>query len=122
MKVRKPPQAWESLPQHQRERITAHAAEVATEIVERNARIIIDLYIKMVCKTLHETFGFGEKRLNLFLGNHRMLFREQVKKVQDNTQIEYLNTEMAKIFRKDGYPQNFFDNFMGEVVIIDDED
>ncbi len=120
MKVR-PPKEWQSLPQAQKDRIEAHAKQIAIETIHRDERIIIDLYIKMVCKTLHDVFGFGEKRLNLFLGNHKMLFREQIKKVRDNTQVDYLNECMARIFKKDGFPQGFFDKMLGEVEVTSND-
>lgn len=114
MKVR-PPKPWNSLSPAQREAITEHARNVARDQTERDGRIMLDLYIKMVCKTLHDVFGFGEKRLYLFLGHHKRLFYEQVEMVKDGTQIQYLNDEMAKIFRKSGFPSQFFDKMLGEV-------
>ena len=105
----------------QQSRIEDYALQIAREQLERDGRIMIDLYIKMVCKTLHDVFGFGEKRLYLFLGNHKKLFFDQAKMVEDGTQVEYLNKEMAKIFRKQGYPQKFFEKFMGEVVAVEVE-
>ena len=118
MNVR-PPKTWESLPPSQRKRLEEYiknvALEAARETTERDGRIMLDIYIKMVCLTLHEVFGFGEKRLNLFLGNHKRLFLDQRKKVQDGTQLDLLNDEMAKIFRKNGFPQYFFDKMLGEV-------
>jgi hypothetical protein len=113
------PKAWGQLPRSQRERIEAHARNVALvaarETTERDARIMLDIYIKMVCLTLHDAFGFGEKRLTCFLGNHKRLFHRQRRMVQDGTQLEYLNKRMAEIFRKDGFPQEFFDKMLGEV-------
>ena len=114
MKVQ-PPKAWGSLSLSQRKAITEYARGVAREQTEKDGRIMLDLYIKMVCKTLHEVFGFGERRLYLFLGNHRALFKEQVEMVKNGTQIEYLNEEMAKIFRKSGFPESFFDSILGPV-------
>ena len=118
MKVR-PPKEYNDLSPAQRKRIQDYcksvAFEVAQDTVEKDGRIILDIYIKMVCKTLHDVFGFGEKRLTLFLGNHRWLFHDQRKMVQDGTQLEYLNDEMTKIFRKNGFPQHFFDKMLGPV-------
>ena len=103
----------------QRERVDQYckdvALEVARETTERDARIMLDLYIKMVCYTLHETFGFGEKRLNYFLATHSAVFHDQRKKVSDGSQVDFLNEEMAKIFRKNGFPQDFFDKMLGPV-------
>lgn len=76
---------------------------------------MLDLYIKMVCVTLHDAFGFGEKRLTYFLGNHKRLFHRQSKMVKDGSQIEYLDRRMAEIFKKGGFPKDFFDKMIGPV-------
>lgn len=113
------PKTWQSLNRKQRDAITEHARQVGFEAAKeqsnKDARIILDLYIKMVCVVLHDAFGFGEKRLNMFLANHRRLFSRQMKMVKDGSQIEYLNRRMSEIFRKDGFPQGFFDEMLGEV-------
>jgi hypothetical protein len=109
------PRAWENLPHAQRKRIEEYALKIAREQNEKDGRIMLDLYIKMVCVTLHDAFGFGEKRLTMFIGNHRRLFKRQCRMVQDNTQIEYLNQRMAEIFKKNGFPQHFFDEMLGAV-------
>lgn len=113
------PKAWQNLPAAQRKKIEEHcrnvALEVARETTKKDSRIIFDLYIKMVCVTLHDAFGFGEKRLNMFLGNHRQLFRRQRNMVKNNNQVEYLNKRMDEIFKKNGFPQEFFDDMLGEV-------
>jgi hypothetical protein len=113
------PKIYKSLPASQRQRIEEYcrgvALEAARETTERDGRIMLDLYIKMVCLTLHEVFGFGEKRLYLFLGNHRGLFESQAEMVRNGTQVDYLNAEMNKIFRKHGFPDRVFDNMLGPV-------
>lgn len=114
MKVRTP-KPWQSLPASQRKVIEDYARSVAEEQVEKDGRIMLDLYIKMVCLTLHDAFGFGEKRLNYFLANHSSLFRDQRKKVQNGTQLEYLDKRMSEIFKKNGFPKEFFDKMLGPV-------
>ena len=113
------PKSYSTLPPAQRKHIDEYckrvAFEAARETTERDARIMLDIYIKMVCLTLHDAFGFGEKRLNMFLGNHRRLFHRQQKLVQNGTQLEYLDKRMAEIFKKDGFPQEFFDDMLGVV-------
>lgn len=125
MKVRVP-KDYASLSGAQRKRIDDYiknvAFEAARETTERDGRIMLDLYIKMVCWTLHEVFGFGEKRLVFFLVNHTNLFRDQQKRVKNGTQVDFLNAEMAKIFRKNGFPQKIFDKMLGEVEREDAED
>lgn len=120
MNVR-PNKAWDQLSPAQKRKIEGVALEMAKEQLEKDGRVMIDLYIKMVCKTLHDVFGFGEKRLYLFLGNHKKLFFDQAKMVEEGTQLEYLDREMAKIFRKSGYPKRYFDKFLGEVVACEVE-
>lgn len=116
MKVRlcKP---WERLPRSQREVIAGEMQKILMDQEEKDMRIMLDLYIKMACVVLHDAFGFGEKRLNMFLGNHKRLFHRQHKMVMDGTQIEYLNRRMAEIFKKNGFPQSFFDNMLGKVIV-----
>lgn len=118
MKVRLP-REYERLPAAQKARLDEYckkaAFEAAQKTVEHDGRIILDLYIKMVCKTLHDVFGMGEKRLYLFLGQHKRLFKEQASMVKNGTQVECLNAEMAKIFRKSGFPSEFFSDMLGPV-------
>lgn len=118
MKVRVP-KAYNQLSHNEREKLKKFTQEVALEAAEmmdeRNCRIILEIYIKMVCVVLHDAFGFGEKRLRMFIGNHKRLFERQSKLVAKGNQLEYLNERMAGIFRKDGFPQKFIDDMLGEV-------
>lgn len=109
------PKAWQSLPPAQRKRIEQYAIQIADKQIEKNCRIMLDLYMKMVCKTLHDVFGFGERRLYLLLGNHKRLFLEKAQMVKDGTQIEYLNAEMKKIFRKSGFPDDWMAGLLGAI-------
>lgn len=117
------PIPYQNLPQKQQEVIKEYIIEVATEGArkqeEKDCRIILDLYMKMVCCVLHDAFGFGEKRLNYFLGNHKRMFNFQNRLVMKGEQLEYLNQRMDEIFKKDGFPQEFIDSLLGEVEIID---
>ncbi len=109
------PREYNSLPPAQRERILAYLKTITEDQCEKDARIMLDLYIKMVCVTLHDAFGFGEKRLYMFLGNHKQLFRRQVDMVKRDEQLKYLDRRMKEIFCKDGFPQKFFDDMIGEI-------
>ena len=113
MKVRLPKE-YNNLTPGQQRRIDDYFRDAAQRTVERDGRIMLDLYMKMVCLTLHDMFGWGEKRLTLFLGHHRALFFDQQKKVHSGEQIEYLNNRMAAIFKKNGFPQGFFDKMLGK--------
>ena len=115
------PRSWLSLPKKEQKVIEEYVKGVAGKEIEREARIILELYMKMVCCVLHDAFGFGEKRLTMFLGNHRMLFKRQMKMVNQNEQIEYLNKRMAEIFKKDGFPDEFLVGLLGESVMLEPE-
>lgn len=80
---------------------------------------MLDLYMKMMCCVLHDAFGFGEKRLNRFIANHKRVFARQNKLVTRGEQIGYLDRRMAELFPKDGFPQKFIDDIVGEVELID---
>lgn len=115
------PKGWHRLPPKEKEAISDYLQKVAFEQREKDMRIMLDLYIKMVCVTLHDAFGFGEKRLMMFLGNHKRLFHRQSKMVKDGSQIEYLDRRMAEIFKKGGFPEGFFEKLIGPVEKGEDD-
>lgn len=120
------PKAYASLPKRQQQNIADYATKIALDAAreqeQKDARIILDLYMKMTCLILHDAFGFGERRLNRFIGNHRRLFVQQTKLVSKGEQIDYMNKRMAEIFPKDGFPQEFIDGLLGEVVVEDEDE
>lgn len=115
----KPPKPWEKLTQTDRDKLIQYAKDVAFQAAEdqfnKDIRIIVDRLIKMQCILMHDTEGYGERRLNRYLWNHRRFFRKQIRLVRDDKQTEYLNRRMAEIFKKDGFPQHFLDDILGEV-------
>ena len=70
------PKPYDQLPDKDKEKIRAFVRQVALEAAEveiqRIARIMLDIYMKMACVMLHDMpDGWGEKRLRMFLGNHK---------------------------------------------------
>ena len=114
---------YQNMTPKQQERIKEYIVELAKEAAlkqeEHDCRIILDLYMKMVCCMLHDSFGFGEKRLNYFLGNHKRVFNRQNKLVTRGEQLAYLDKRMAEIFPKKGFPKEFIDSIIGEIELID---
>ena len=117
------PKAYRDLTPKAKEQLQDYIVEIATEAAkkqeEHDCRIILDCYMKMVCCVLHDAFGFGEKRLTMFIGNHRRLFERQNRLVDKGEQTEYLNKRMSEIFKKDGFPQEFIDSLIGRVELKD---
>lgn len=94
------------------------ALEAAEAMLERSSRIMLEIYMKMVCVMLHDMpNGFGEKKLRVFLAGHKRVFARQFRLVERGEQLQYLNKRMAEIFKKDGFPQNFVDDLLGEVDV-----
>lgn len=81
---------------------------IADETENKDMMIILDIFLKMSCQVLHEAFGFGEKRLTMYLGNYRRTFRKHHKYVKIGEQESILDSQMIKIFKKNGYPDSFF--------------
>ena len=120
MKV-KIPKSYKQLSHNDQQDLKKFTQEVALEaaemMLEKDSRVILDIYMKMACLVLHDAFGFGEKRLSMFIGNHKRLFVRQAKLVARGEQLEYLNKRMAEIFKKGGFPQKFIDDLLGEVEV-----
>lgn len=93
------------------------ALEAAEAMLERNSRIMLEIYMKMVCVMLHDAYGYGEKRLRVFLAGHKRVFERHFRLVERGEQLQYLNKRMDEIFKKDGFPQNFVDDLLGEVDV-----
>lgn len=125
MKVRVP-KPWEKLSPRDQEKLKAFTREVALEAAEKqieiDGRIMLDIYMKMACLVLHDAFGFGERRLTRYIGNHKRLFHRQAKLVSRGEQLQYLDRRMAEIFKKSGFPQKFVDDMLGETVKAEAED
>ena len=119
----KPPREYHQLSKAGQNRINEYIIECATEAAkkqeEKDVRIVLDLYIKMVCYMLHDTERFGKKRLKRVLHNHKHMFKGQNRLVTRGEQLEYLNKRMDEIFGKDGFPSHIIDSILGEVEIID---
>ena len=92
----------------QRRRAEKWAESVALDQLEHQGRVLLDTMIKIFCVIMHDVFGWGEKRLLLLLGQLRGIFLQQQKLVKEGKQMEYLNRRMAEIFKKGGYPDEYF--------------
>lgn len=118
----KPPRAWQNLPPYQQNQITDYARSIAKDQLNKDTRLMLDLYIKMDCCILHDACGMTEEELLCFLGSHKQFFRRQMKMVAEDTQIKYLNARMEEIFPTNGFPQQFFDDMFGEVELPEEEE
>lgn len=121
MKARMP-RSWETLPQREKDKIAecceeqmnAAMAKKLAEMTERIMISVLDVYMKINCKVLHDSSGYGENRLMCHIGNYYHVFEKLFEQVKTGEPIEYLDEEMRKIFKKSGYPDEFFRNLFHE--------
>ena len=111
------PRSYGSLPRGEQEKIKSMAYEIAKEQYGHDVMLIMDQLIKMICLTLHTTFGFGEKRLNYLIGNLRRTFSRCIKYNNEGRMLEYLNGQILHLFRKDGYPDEFFKTIFADWTV-----
>ena len=103
------PKSFNQLPPSEKDKINEiMTQEVIKQVVQEQAELQ-KIWLKMACIVLHKNFGFGKKRCMLFLGTWREMYRINSKIEGAKEQAEYLATELAKIFRKDDYPQEYID-------------
>lgn len=103
MKVRMP-LSWDDLKPSDKNKII----DVFDEQVEKNVNYVLDCYLKISCDVLNRAFNFDEDQLYEYLGNYRRVFREQRKLVKRGEQLPELDRRMRKIFKRKGYPDEFF--------------
>ena len=115
--VSKPPRAWNSLPEHEKDQIRDWAKQIALQAAEdqlnRDIKGVLIRYLKMFCIILHDADGYGERKLCRLIWAHKRMFFMQRKAVVNGTQDEYLDRRMSEIFKKDGFPQAFLDDLLG---------
>jgi hypothetical protein len=104
------PKSWDRLPDSEKKKIE----QVKEEEIERRMLVILDIFLKMSCISLNETEGKGENSLNCYLGNFYHIFEKHKDLVQKGEQMEFLDAKIRKIFRKHGYPDEFFRSMFGD--------
>ena len=125
MNARRPPKEIKDLKPGEARRIEEYYDNFYrneyTKALERDGRIMLDLYMKMTCVTMYDKMGYTEDEIYMFLGHHRELFHDQVKRVRSGEQVDYLNRRMEEIFKTRGFPQGFFDKMLGSVETAEQE-
>lgn len=104
MKV-KVPKSWHSLPQREKEKI----AEVKEQEINQHFAKLQKNWLMLSCIVLNKYFGFGRKRLLLYLANWREIYRLNARKNGDEAQQAWLKAEMDRIFGKGNYPYKYID-------------
>ena len=85
-------------------------AQVKAKEVDQELVWVQKMMLQTGCILLNrKPFGFGRKRLTLWLGGWCEMYRILGKFKTREEQDEYLATEMARIFRKDGFPYQYLE-------------
>lgn len=101
--------AWEQLRKADQDIINrVKTEEVRKEVIHTQAELQ-KIWLQLACIVLNRCFGFGRKRLLLFLGTWREIYRFNSKLKSKAEQTEWLRGEMDRIFGKDGYPYKYID-------------
>lgn len=100
------------LPKKEKKAIDELVESEINRILSEEAVTLFTQYTKMLCIVLHdyEPDAFGEKRLSRVIANFRMLHRK-FRKVKTAKEVnEALDKEMARIFKKGGFPQEYVES------------
>lgn len=108
MKVRQH-KSFLNLPPREKEIINREmTAEVQRQVAAEQAKLQ-KLWLQFACIVLNRNFGFGKKRLLIFLGVWREMYRINNRLANEAEQTAYIKAELNKIFGEDGYPYEYID-------------
>lgn len=100
------PKSYLDLPDREKKVISDLMEKTVNDTIDREEDLIQKVWLQWACIVLHEAFGFGKYRLNIFLGNWRKMYRKNRTFKTDTEQQQFLDAKIKKIF-KDDYPQDF---------------
>jgi hypothetical protein len=104
MKVRLP-KSWDRLPPNEKKII----AQVKNQEIDEHFAMLQKNWLMMSCIVLNKFFGFGRKRLLLYLANWREVYRLNSTIKTEAEQQAWLRGEMDRIFGKGNYPYEYID-------------
>ena len=101
---------WNRLNRRDKEIIVQTHKKDAREEAIRDLIWVQKMMLQGTCILLNcKPFGFGRKRLTLLLGGWYELYRTLGQFKTRAEQDEYLATEMARIFKKHGFPYQYLE-------------
>lgn len=89
-------------------------AQEMDDAFNHDVMIVLDIWLKMSVTVLHDAFGFGEDRLSRYLANYRRTFKKHFRLVKAGQQIEHLDQRMREIFKRNGYPDEYFSEMVSD--------
>lgn len=108
------PRSYLNLPKHEKKAIDKMVQDEINGILSEEEVVLFTQYTRMLCIVLHDYFGFGEDRLYRVIANFRMLHRK-FRKVKTASEVNsVLDKEMERIFKKNGFPQDYVEKLQRE--------
>ena len=99
------PKSWDRLPPSEKKLI----AEVKEREIDAYFAKLQKNWLMLSCIVFNKYFGFGRKRLLLYLANWREIYRINSKIGSDEEQQAWLRGEMDRIFGEGNYPYKYID-------------
>lgn len=92
--------SWWKLPPSERDSLQKAMEDEVNRIVDDEEKEMQVIWMKLACIILHNTYGFGEKRMLRFIASWKRIYRKH-----SRSEAEWIETEMRKLFPKDGFPE-----------------
>lgn len=97
--------SWRLLPEYEKEAIIKEFEEQMNKALDKEVAEVQDIWIKLACILLRETYGFDEEQLLQFIASWDRVYRRNARIETKSEQKEWLDTEMVKCFPETGFPQ-----------------
>ena len=99
------PKSWHQLPRSEKDLINQAMTEEAYKIADRRLAETQEIWIKLACMLLRESFDFDEEKLLQFVAAWNLIYRRNERVLTKEDQTAWLESEMAKCFPECGFPQ-----------------
>lgn len=103
------PKTFLALPESEKQKINEVLTEEVQRQVDKNYAELQKIWLQLACIVLNRNFKFGKKRLLIFLGVWREMYRINNKLQGKAEQTAYLKAEINRIFGEGNYPYEYID-------------
>ena len=101
------PKSYANLPEREKQVINNIVMDEFNRMLDEQEVQMFTQYMKMLCIVMHDYRGHGEQRLYEIIGDFATL-RRRYRNIKTAEEINsVLDKEMARIFKKNGFPQDF---------------
>lgn len=98
-----------NLPEREKQIINEELTKEVIKQLTHNEAEMQKIWLQFACIVLNRCFGFGRKRLLLFLANWEEMYRINSHMDGQEERDKYINEKIDRIFGKNGYPRAYID-------------